>query len=190
MRSFQAVTGAALGITLLCTGCSSTPSENLAEASPDAFHPATVMADLSPTTGNTVRGTVTLTSDPGGVRVVADLEGLTPGEHGFHIHDSADCSGLDAASPDVHFSPAGGTHGAPDAAQHHAGDLGNLIADAAGKARMDRVATGLSLEGPGSVVGHAIVVHGAADDLVSQPDGRAGAPVACGVLVKVDTPRL
>ena len=190
MRPFHAVSGAALGITLFCMGCTSNPSNDLAEASPESFHPTTVMADLSPTTGNTVRGTVTLTSEAGGVRVVADLEGLTPGEHGFHIHESADCSGLDASSPDVHFSPSAGPHGAPDAPQHHAGDLGNLIADASGRARMDRMATGLSLEGPESVVGRAIVVHGAADDLVSQPDGRAGASVACGVLVKVDTPRL
>jgi Cu-Zn family superoxide dismutase len=147
------------------------------------------MADLSPTAGNTVRGTVTLTGEPGGVRIVADLEGLSPGEHGFHIHASTDCSGLDAASPDVHFSPVAGPHGGPAAAQKHAGDLGNLIADATGRARMDILASGLSLEGPESVVGHAIVVHGAADDLLTQPDGKAGAPVACGLLVSVEPRR-
>jgi Cu-Zn family superoxide dismutase len=54
---------------------------------------------------------------------------------------------------------------------------------------MDILASGLSLEGPESVVGHAIVVHGAADDLLTQPDGKAGAPVACGLLVSVEPRR-
>ena len=42
---------------------------------------------LSPTKGNNVSGTVTFTKVKEGVKVVADINGLTKGKHGFHIHD-------------------------------------------------------------------------------------------------------
>ena len=190
MQLHHAVTGAALCMTLLGLGCTSNPpTQDLAEASHPSAQTLTAVADLSPTAGNAVRGTVMLTREEGGVRIVADLEGLTPGEHGFHIHEGGDCLTLNATSPDIHFNPAAGSaHGGPDTPQRHAGDLGNLVADASGRARYDRIEPGLALEGDGSVVGHLIVVHGAADDLVSQPDGRAGPPVACGVLSLLGTP--
>jgi Cu-Zn family superoxide dismutase len=70
---------------------------------------------LEPTQGSQVRGTVTFTPAPGGVRVVADITGLTPGAHGFHVHDKGDCSAPDATSAGGHFNPGNAPHGAPDA---------------------------------------------------------------------------
>jgi Cu-Zn family superoxide dismutase len=143
------------------------------------------VADLSPTAGNTVRGTVSLTQEAGGVRIVADLSGLTPGEHGFHIHETGDCSAPDAAPAGDHFNPVGAPHGAPEAQVRHVGDLGNITADASGNARYDRVDARLSLEGEHSVIGRAIVVHAGADDLTSQPAGNAGPRAACGVISRL-----
>jgi len=140
------------------------------------------VAKLEPTAGNNVKGTVTFTADAGGVRVVADLSGLTPGEHGFHIHEKGDCSAPDGSSAGGHFNPTGAPHGGPDAAQHHVGDLGNITADQAGKARMDKVFSYLTMEGTNSFVGRSVVVHSGKDDFTSQPAGNAGARLTCGVI--------
>ena len=137
------------------------------------------VANLKPTQGNEAQGTVTFAKVEDGVRVVADITGLTPGEHGFHIHEHGDCSAPDASSAGGHFNPTGMPHGGPDAAQHHLGDLGNITANPTGKAHLDRVFSFLELSGPNSIVGRGLVVHSGRDDLTSQPSGDAGARVAC-----------
>lgn len=140
------------------------------------------VAVLHPTTGNNVMGTVTFTKSGDEVKVVADLTGLTPGKHGFHIHEFGDCSSPEAMSAGGHFNPTHHQHGAPDAADRHAGDLGNIEADASGKARLELTDKVLKLDGPDSIVGHAVIVHEKADDFKTQPTGNAGARVACGVI--------
>jgi len=140
------------------------------------------VADLQPTQGNDVKGTVTFTEQDKGVRVVADISGLTPGEHGFHIHDKGDCSAPDGSSAGGHFNPTGKPHGAPNAEDSHVGDMGNIMADASGNAHIDKVFTKPSLHGEDSIIGHAVIVHGGRDDLESQPSGNAGPRVACGVI--------
>ncbi|MGZ4985481.1 MAG: superoxide dismutase family protein, partial [Chthoniobacterales bacterium] len=50
------------------------------------------VAVLSPTANSKVMGTVTFTKSGDEVKVVADITGLTPGKHGFHIHEFGDCS--------------------------------------------------------------------------------------------------
>jgi Cu-Zn family superoxide dismutase len=140
------------------------------------------VAVLSPTQGNAVAGEVTFTKVDGGVKIVADVTGLTPGLHGFHIHEFGDCSAPDGASAGGHFNPHHMQHGGPDAEMRHAGDFGTLEADATGKAHYERVDTVISLEGADSIVGHAVIVHAKADDLKTQPTGNAGARVACGAI--------
>jgi Cu-Zn family superoxide dismutase len=140
------------------------------------------VATLQPTKGNQVAGTVTFTKEEGGVRVVADLTGLTPGEHGFHIHEKGDCSDPEAKSAGGHFNPGKHQHAGPDAAERHAGDLGNITADASGKAHYDRLDKQIELDGPDRIVGRSVIVHEKVDDLKTQPTGNAGARVACGVI--------
>ena len=140
------------------------------------------VAVLSPTKGSNVSGTVTFTKVDGGVKIVADLTGLKPGEHGFHIHEFGDCSAPDATSAGGHFNPQHMQHGAPDATARHAGDFGNLVADESGKAHYDRVDTTIALDGADGVIGHAVIAHEKADDLKTQPTGNAGGRVACGVI--------
>jgi Cu-Zn family superoxide dismutase len=140
------------------------------------------IAVLSPTKDSSVSGTVTFTKVDGGVKIVADVAGLTPGQHGFHIHEFGDCSAPDATSAGGHFNPGHMQHGGPDAAVRHAGDFGNLEADASGKAHYERVDTMISLEGADSIIGHGVIVHAKADDLKTQPTGNAGARVACGAI--------
>jgi superoxide dismutase, Cu-Zn family len=140
------------------------------------------VAVLQPTKGNSVRGTVTYEAVENGVRVVADVSGLTPGKHGFHIHEFGDCSADDGSSAGGHFNPGGEKHGAPTAEMRHAGDMGNIEADKDGHAKLDYVDRTMSLSGDHSILGHAVIVHEKEDDLKTQPTGNAGARVACGVI--------
>jgi len=139
-------------------------------------------AVLHPSSASHVTGTVTFTKTDDGVRVVADVEGLTPGEHGFHVHEFGDCSAADATSAGPHYNPGKHQHAGPEAEMRHQGDLGNLTADASGKAHYERVDKELKLSGEHSVVGRSVIVHEKADDLKTQPTGNAGARVACGVI--------
>ena len=140
------------------------------------------VAVLSPTKGHDISGTVTFTKVEGGVKIVADVAGLTPGKHGFHIHEFGDCSAPDAMSTGGHFNPHHMEHGAPESSERHAGDFGNLESDESGKAHYERIDTTISLVGADSIIGHAVIVHEKVDDLKTQPTGNAGVRVACGVI--------
>ena len=129
---------------------------------------------------NKVSGTVTFTKVDGGVRVVAEIKGLTPGKHGFHVHEKGDCTKPDGSSAGGHFNPTKAPHAGPDDAQRHVGDLGNIEADASGNAKYERVDKMITLEGENSVLGRGIMIHAKEDDLKSQPAGEAGARIACG----------
>ncbi len=137
---------------------------------------------LIPTAGNSVTGTVRFTQIDGGVRVVADVSGLKQGVHGFHIHEFGDITAADGMSAGGHLNPGHAKHGAPDAAERHEGDLGNLTADANGHATLNYIDTVITLNGPTSIIGRGVVVHADADDLKSQPVGNAGKRVATGVI--------
>lgn len=141
--------------------------------------PEVGVAVLLPTKGNDVRGIVMLSSEEKGVRVRGRVMGLSPGEHGFHIHEYGDMRAPDGASAGGHFNPRGHKHGGPDADEHHAGDLGNITANDQGVAEVDKFAEDLELH---FVVGRTVVVHAGADDFESQPSGDAGARVALGVI--------
>ncbi len=129
-----------------------------------------------------VKGTVTFTKVPGGVKIVADIDGLTPGKHGFHIHEHGDCSGEDGMAAGAHFNPTNHKHGGPDSEERHVGDFGNLEADAKGHAHYERVDRLIELEGDNSIIGRSIMIHADEDDLVSQPSGNSGARIGCGVI--------
>lgn len=137
---------------------------------------------LKPTEGNKVEGTVTFTAENGGVKIVADVKNLTPGKHGFHVHEHGDCSAHDAMSAGGHFNPTNTKHGGPDSAERHVGDFGNLEANENGVAHYERLDKIISLNGAQSIVGKSIVVHADEDDFHTQPTGNSGARIACGVI--------
>jgi Cu-Zn family superoxide dismutase len=145
--------------------------------------PLKAIAVLYPTEGNKVSGTVTFTEVADGVQVQVEITGLTPGKHGFHVHEFGDCSAVDASSAGAHFNPTDQPHAAPDAEARHVGDMGNVEADASGTAKLDYLDHNMSLaHGQESIIGRSVVVHAKEDDLKSQPTGDSGARVACGVI--------
>jgi superoxide dismutase, Cu-Zn family len=141
-------------------------------------------ATLKPTSGNSTAGTVTFTQKGDKVAVVANITGLSPGSHGFHIHEKGDCSAPDAMSAGGHFNPTSKPHGDPGGADHHAGDMPQLVADASGNANATAELGPMSIGGANDIVGKAVVVHKDADDYKTQPTGNSGARVACGVITK------
>lgn len=140
------------------------------------------IAVLHPTENNEVSGTVTFTVTADGMRVEAHLQGLQPGEHGFHVHEFGDCTAPAGTSAGGHFNPFGSQHGAPSSGGRHVGDLGNIEVDEEGNARVQKMDRLLAFEGAASIIGRAVVVHEKRDDLTSQPTGNAGGRVACGVI--------
>ena len=148
----------------------------------ESMGPKHAIAVLVPGNDSGVSGTVTFTKVEGGVRVVADVKGLTPGKHGFHIHEYGDLSKSDLTSTGGHFNPTGHDHAGPMDATRHAGDFGNLTADESGHAKADFVDTKIELGGEHSIIGLAVIVHADEDDLTSQPTGNAGGRVAGGVI--------
>lgn len=117
--------------------------------------------------------------------------GLTPGFHGFHIHEFGKCElGLESpfASAGGHFNPDGTTHG------HHAGDLPSLLVLDDGTAALvyntDATLIEDLLDGDGS----AFIIHSGHDNFANIPEryggpdettlsaGDAGSRVACGVI--------
>ena len=160
---------------------------------PKAFDPANrepvtvAEAIIASASDSKVTGKVTFKQRRSNLKISATFTGLTAGEHGFHIHETGDCSAPDAKSAGGHFNPKGGEHGYVRAHHFHAGDLGNIKAgeDVTGsKDNMSMSATILSLEegAENSIIGRAVVIHAGADDMKTQPSGNAGARVGCGVI--------
>jgi Cu-Zn family superoxide dismutase len=140
------------------------------------------VAVLHATQGSNVTGTVYFSRTPKGTEVQADVMGLSPGKHGFHIHEFGDCTAPDGTSAGGHFNPENQPHAGPDQAKRHVGDLGNIDADNSGNAHYDRTDTQLMFDGRDSIIGRGVIVHAGVDDLVSQPSGNAGPRIACGVI--------
>ena len=133
-----------------------------------------------------ITGSIVMKQEPGKPTIIRGLiKGLTPGLHGFHVHEFGDLSkGCESAGG--HYNPDGVDHG--DLAEGHVGDLGNIEANEDGIARFKIVARRIDLSGDRSIVGRAIVIHADEDDLGKGGDeeslktGNAGERVACGVI--------
>ncbi len=139
---------------------------------------------INPTQGNIVKGMIVFTREKEGIRIVADLDGLTPGKHGIHIHEKGDCSAPDGTSAGGHFNPTSKTHGAPMDMSSHEGDMGNLVADENGKAHLELLDPMMSFKGDRSIIGRSVIIHKDADDLKTQPTGNSGPRIGCGVIEK------
>lgn len=141
------------------------------------------VAVMHATAGQQTRGVVRFTEQGDSVKVVADIEGLNPGQkHAFHIHQYGDATAADAMSAGGHYNPEGHPHGLPDSETRHAGDLGNIQADASGKAHYEVTIKGVTIMGHmNPIIGRGLIIHAKPDD-GSQPVGNAGGRIAVGVI--------
>jgi Cu-Zn family superoxide dismutase len=142
-----------------------------------------------------VVGTARFTEDgAGALHVTVVATGLSPGLHGIHVHNVADCapgdpSGSRFLASGSHHNPLGAQHGSLNPAGPHAGDLPNLQVNPAGVGHVTTVLGLATLSVSASSLfdgnGSAVVVHAGPDDLVTDPTGNSGARVACGVVEAV-----
>ena len=168
---------------VLLTGCAGMRSETAAPAA----DPVTARADLVDGTGARV-GTAEFSRAPrGGTVIRVRATGLTPGEHGIHIHQNPVCEapGFTSAGPHLERPGRDDPHGLLQRGGGEAGDLPNLVVGADGTASAALVSASV-VPGPGaaapSVIGRAIVIHAKRDDQTSQPIGGSGDRIACGVI--------
>lgn len=146
--------------------------------------PLKAVCELMATSGSKVSGKIEFTQKGDSVEIKGEIKGLTPGKHGFHVHEGSEC-GDDGMKAGGHFNPDKAKHGGPHDSERHVGDLGNIEADSNGVAKINLTDKLVKLEGKSSVIGHCLVVHAKADDLKSQPAGDAGARIGCGQIKAV-----
>ena len=139
--------------------------------------------------GKKIYGEIKFTETPSkkSTRINGIIRGLKPGKHGIHIHESGNltkgCDGLCA-----HYNPYGKNHGGPKSKDRHVGDLGNLLANSDGVARINILDKEVKLTGKYSVIGRSIIVHADKDDLGlgdhhdSLTTGHSGKRIACGII--------
>jgi len=158
----------------------------------DQTGPGAAISRIHETEGYSASGELHFDQEAGGLRISGELSGLSPGQHGIHIHEFGDCSALDGKSAGGHFAPDGNPHGPPQASsdQRHAGDLGNINADRTGNASINTLDAEMTLFlGPKAIIGKSVIVHAGSDDLTSQPSGNAGARAGCGVIEESEPTR-
>ncbi len=165
---------AIMSCTLLLAACAATP---------DSAGP-TASAELKPSSGSQVHGTLKFTQLGDIVRITGEIKGHTKGPKGFHIHEKGDCSDPKAMSTGGHFNPHKSKHGGPYEPVKHAGDIGNLVFNDQGVAQVNITVGDISVnrDQPDGIIGRAVIVHMDPDDLTTDPTGNAGGRVACGVI--------
>ncbi|GAC31025.1 superoxide dismutase family protein [Paraglaciecola polaris] len=148
-----------------------------------------IMNDLQ--SGESIGSIIVSDYDDDGVVFTPNLSGLTPGIHGFHIHQNGDCSpamkdgkNVLGAAAGGHFNPENtGKHSVPWSEKGHEGDLPTLFVDENGKAKQAVFAPELELD---DIEGRAIMIHANGDNYSDSPKplGGGGERIACGVISK------
>lgn len=145
-----------------------------------------VLQDAS--TSGTVSGTIMFErTDDDAIMVKGAVSGLTPGQHGFHVHQVGRTSNS-CKDAKGHFNPFAMEHGAPTDSNRHVGDLGNIEADSTSMANFEIKDSIIKFAGDANILGRAIVIHAGQDDLGlggeadSKTTGHAGSRLACCVI--------
>jgi Cu-Zn family superoxide dismutase len=133
-------------------------------------------------------GTASLSPADKGVKIDLDLHGLPAGEHAIHVHTAAKCEGPAFTSAGPHFNPDKKHHGLQNPEGPHAGDMENFTVGSDGTAKTTVTAANVTLGDDSHSVfsngGTALVIHAGPDDMKSDPSGKSGDRIACGVVTK------
>lgn len=132
-------------------------------------------------------GQVTISESPYGLVFTPALSGLTPGMHGFHVHQNPDCQPREKDGKMVPALAAGGHYDPEKTNRHgtpwgdgHLGDLPPLFVDASGNAVQPVLAPRLKIA---DMKGRSLMIHVGGDNHADHPVplGGGGARMACGV---------
>lgn len=179
MKGFKMLLSAAAVCAFLVAGAGLAQAETVK---------AEVFASTAEGSGMSV-GTVTFEDTKGGLKIMLSLRGLPAGEHGFHVHEKADCSPMKGA--DGKMAPAGGAGGhydpdktgkhlGPDGGGHK-GDLPALKVADDGTAKTTMTLKGIKAE---EFKNRALMIHAGGDNYSDDPEplGGGGARIACGII--------
>jgi len=178
-----------LAIAAFIIGCSSNEtvasddSETLTSGDPV---PLKAIATIMAKSNSNVKGSVTFSQIDDKVSMVANLSGLTPGNHAIHIHAVGDCSADDGSSAGGHWNPTNVNHGKWGTSPFHIGDIGNIVADVNGNGTIRRETDVWCIDCDDetkNILGKSIIIHKGIDDFSSQPSGAAGARIGCGEII-------
>jgi len=135
-------------------------------------------------------GLVLISSTDAGAKFVADLQGLPPGQHGFHVHENGDCGAGPTAEGTTAVGMAAGEHYDPEGAKAHLGPTGHghlgdlpfLTVQADGRGIGEAIAP--RINDAAQLKGKALVIHAGGDTYSDQPkpSGGGGARIACGII--------
>ncbi len=143
-------------------------------------HAAQMSASVNTTGANQNSiGEVVFTETPYGLLITPNLTGMTPGLHGFHLHQHPNC-GADGMDAGGHYDPnKTNSHKGPYG-DGHLGDLPVLYVSDEGVANIPTLAPRLKLK---DLSGLTIMIHANGDNYSDTPPlGGGGARVACGVI--------
>ena len=133
-------------------------------------------------------GTITITTSQYGTIFTPNLSGLSPGLHGFHVHENPSCGPAEKNGKMVPGLSAGGHYDPARTGKHegpygtgHLGDLPALYAHADGTATHPVLAPRIKIA---DLKGRAIIIHAGGDNYSDHPKklGGGGARVACGIV--------
>lgn len=128
-------------------------------------------------------GTVTMTPIKDGLSLTVAVKGMSEGAHGFHIHETGDCSdyGEGFKKAGAHVAEGAQVHGFEASGGPHTGDLPNINVNSTG-AGEETFTAHVTLESLRDSDGSAFVFHDKADDYKTDPSGASGDRIACGVI--------
>ena len=148
----------------------------------------TAAADIVDADGAVI-GKATFERTPTGVLMSVDVSGLPPGGHGIDLHAVGSCTPNFKAATG-HIDPGKARHGLRNPEGPDNGDLPNLFAAAAGRAKAEFFTTRASVSGGNMPAlldedGSAVIVHENPDDHMAQPIGGAGGRIGSGIIGKM-----
>lgn len=133
-------------------------------------------------------GEVTISETEYGLVFSPSLHNLTPGMHGFHLHQNASCEQKEVNGKIVAGKAAGGHYDPVDTKKHdtpwgegHRGDLPALYVAMDGSASRAVLAPRVALS---DLSGRALMIHAGGDNHADIPAklGGGGARISCGVI--------
>ena len=135
-----------------------------------------------------INGVIKFIQFPTKLKIEYDINGLSNGFHGFHIHNYGDLT-EQCKNACSHFNPYNKNHGSNNSKERHLGDLGNILSkNNKAKGIIYNKSISLDVKKINCIIGRSIIVHEDEDDLgkgnndESLKTGNAGKRLACGVI--------
>ncbi len=134
--------------------------------------------------GSSISGVIMLVEKGEGLEITVNVGHVSPGKHGFHIHENGSCEDMGKAAGG-HYNPDEAPHGLitkDGFTNAHCGDFGNIEVGPDGTGTVTLFVPGLTLTGEKhNVLGKAVILHEKEDDF-GQPTGNAGGRIGCGII--------